>query len=122
MPGIHTVDDLKARCRVESESGCWIWAGPYCGRGVPLLWLPRPVGKTSLTQMLHRLLRLPKPTHKALLMPVCGNFACANPTHRRMGTKGEFLRDVKFVRHEAPQVPARLLPEYPAWMVGGVRA
>jgi hypothetical protein len=90
--GIQTLADLKARCRVDKDTGCWKWGGArgHAVGAAPSVWLPGK-GAVSLTRALHYLLGLEAPTQKALLMPTCGNAGCANPDHRTMGNKGQYL-------------------------------
>jgi hypothetical protein len=87
--GIRTLDDLKARCRIDTETGCWVWAGAM-GRGTPRVWLP-DIGVASMSGALQWVTDATRPTSQRMLIPTCGNPACANPKHRQWGTRSELF-------------------------------
>ncbi len=96
--GIRTIDDIKGRCRISDETGCWLWAGCML-RGTPRVWLPG-VGPQSLGYALQWVLHGTKPSAERMLVPKCGNPACANPWHRRWGTRSEMYSLIR------PKLPA----------------
>lgn len=83
--GIRTVDDLKARCKVNDETGCWMWAGAR-HHGSARVWLPG-IGAQAIPFALHYLRTGTRPEKGAMLVPICGNTDCANPAHRKLGNR-----------------------------------
>lgn len=84
--GITTTQDLRDRCWVDEDTGCWHWRG---GRsmGRPNMWFV-PLGRTaSLSQVIGHL-KTGKPLRKGLLCyATCTTPNCANPEHRKVGTR-----------------------------------
>jgi hypothetical protein len=99
LGGIATVEDIRRRCRVDEDTGCWHWLMAQC-EGVPRLhyWHPttneRKTGKgRRVALVLARGSDLPK-GHIAWEKNCCGSADCVNPAHSRHGTKtqwGEWL-------------------------------
>lgn len=46
--GIRTADDLRARCWIDDDTGCWHWRGAVDLNGIPSMWLPALRRRTSL--------------------------------------------------------------------------
>lgn len=87
--GIRTMDDIKARCRIDTETGCWVWAGAM-QRGTPRVWLPS-FGVQSMSGALQWLIHGTRPLSGLMLVPTCRNPACANPKHREWGTRSDLF-------------------------------
>ena len=41
MKGILSLEDLRQRCRIDSETGCWLWAGALSAN-TPRAWFFHP--------------------------------------------------------------------------------
>lgn len=97
--GIKTIADLKLRCRIDDETGCWLWAGAVKATSARV-WLPG-IGPTSMTAALQVLQHGTRPTSDRMLVPVvCRNPSCGNLAHRRWGTRGELFEIIR------PTLPA----------------
>lgn len=99
--GIKTLADLKDRCRIDAETGCWPWAGGKQGRS-PRVWIPG-LGAQSITFALQWLAHGTRPESGRMLIPACRNIDCANIAHRTWGTRSELfsiLRPVLQIGHK----------------------
>lgn len=96
LGGIRTLDDLRARCYVNDETGCWEWRG--CVRkGQAVIWLPETRSAVSASRALSLLLGISlRP--KQLLVPTCGDATCCNPDHRKVGSRSDLFRAVSPTR------------------------
>lgn len=85
--GVRTADDLKARCFVDADTGCWHWRMGRTSQGRPSLWLPAIARRSTLgvAACLLRTGLAPKPG--TAWHSICGNIDCANPWHRTEGTR-----------------------------------
>ncbi len=113
-----TLNDIKARCRIDEETGCWVWTGAMTSDG-PVVWAPAtPGGK----KMAVRARRLIWPIVKGTKTPArvyvtCDCKACMNPAHLAGGTvkqhgafiakTGKLLNSVK--RKAAARARGRML-------------
>jgi len=88
MNGIHALDDLRDRCRVDDITGCWTWAGATTQSGSPSMWIPALDRVGSLGTLLSILTTGERPRKGACWMPMCGNRLCTrpHPEHRALGT------------------------------------
>ncbi len=95
MTGIRTIEDIKDRCVLDEDTGCWLWVGATGkNTGRPAIWLPvGPTGGQSyrLSQVLTWIEsgRLRRPDGRVWSPVVCGNPRCANPDHHRLRTKAQ---------------------------------
>jgi hypothetical protein len=92
--GIHTAEDLRQRCWVDPQTGCWIWRFARDSRNdAPILRIPA-IGRCGSLGAFTSLLRtgkLPRPGRP--WHPTCATPHCANPDHRKEGTrKSQMLR------------------------------
>jgi hypothetical protein len=110
LGGIRTIDDIKDRCKVDDITGCWIWAGAMKNTA-PRVWLPG-IGAASMPMALQVVLHGTKPTAKRMLIPTCGRVDCANPAHRKWGSKAQMFRGLM----------AEMAPEHRARMTLGKRS
>lgn len=92
LGGIRTVDDLKQRCAVDQETGCWHWRMAMCD-GVPRVHYCHPQTGARLTGkgrraalILERREALPA-GHVAWAKKCCASADCCNPDHAQSGTK-----------------------------------
>ena len=95
--GVRTLEDLRIRCVIDSETGCWLWRGAFTRssdrRGQPTsrVWLPdAPDGmaKTGTATRAAWLLsgRELEAGH-VVWRSRCTNSACINPGHGASGTR-----------------------------------
>lgn len=91
--GIRTLDDLKGRCIVNDETGCWDWQGATT-EGQPRVWLRNPdtgvhqtMTGTRAAFALAKGFAVPDGM-TAYRRPVCCA-RCVNPDHVRVGTKAK---------------------------------
>lgn len=91
MSGINTLDDLRDRCRIDEDTGCWHWCGAVNGEGQPSLWLPAAKRRVTLGRAIGWLKTGSEPPPKLMWFCVCDTKHCANPAHRRKGTKSDAM-------------------------------
>jgi hypothetical protein len=80
---IRTLEDVRARCRVDEDSDCWIWLAGLNNRRFPSVYVPEfpsPSHRTSIGAALwfvqtgERL--------QGRYFATCGRVDCCNPAHR----------------------------------------
>ncbi len=98
MSGIHTIDDLRARCWVDEQTGCWHWRLSTNGEGLPSLWLPALRARVSLGTAICVLITGAKPARGVFWHCTCQTRACANPEHRTAGTRSSQMRSLGMTR------------------------
>jgi hypothetical protein len=101
MSGIRTIDDLKDRCRVDEESGCWLW-GASTSEGYPRLWIgPKCMTGGRAAWLLSG--REIGDKRSVYHVRRCSSI-CVNPEHLACGTKAEagaVLRELGYLRGHA---------------------
>lgn len=98
LGGIRTVEDLRQRCWVDEQTGCWHWR-LFAHRGRPQVcyMLPdgtprRSAGRRAALE-LARGARLPRSVDVFAARSKCsGASDCCNPAHARTGSRSELLR------------------------------
>lgn len=86
---ITTWSDIRDRCVVSDETGCWIWRGSTAGRnGRPDMRFQGKVRRFSF--VCHHL----QGTHKQLeaklvYHPTCSNRLCVAPDHQRLMSRSQ---------------------------------
>ena len=98
MTGIHTIADLRDRCRIDDITGCWHWAGALDGKGCGSLWLPALRRRVSLGLAICVLKTGCHPAEGVVWHTVCGTRDCANPEHRRAGDRSSQMLAAKIKR------------------------
>ena len=83
--GVHTIADLRDRCRIDGD--CWLWAGATNAQGLGSLWLPALGRRTSLGVAICVLRTGRPPTPGRYWHVTCSTRDCANPAHRRPGDR-----------------------------------
>ena len=96
--GVLTVDDLKARSKVDPTTRCWNWQGAAT-KGQPRIWT------LDYERIVKRVLPGPKavwniahnepPPRWATIYRSCCNSMCVNPVHMRAGTRDEMFAHIK---------------------------
>jgi hypothetical protein len=107
--GIRTLDDLRARCVIDEETGCWHWRLAI-SQGSPRVHVKHPAlpgdNKSTMRGRRAALLLatgrdLPKGQF-AYARLCCAASDCVNPKHARAGTRaehGEWLRKTGKVKN-----------------------
>lgn len=89
MGGLRTIEDLRDRCMVDEDSGCWHWRG-CIHQGRPLVWF-RLNGKKYRTRGRRAAVLLSgrtiKPGHETYATDNCWSDDCVNPAHCRTGSR-----------------------------------
>lgn len=88
--GIKTLKDLHDRCKVDTETGCIVWAGAR-RKASAAVWIPGH-GPVPMHYALSVVTTGKSPEPGAMLVPTCGNVNCANVKHRKPGTRGDLFR------------------------------
>lgn len=100
--GIKTLADLKQRCRVDPETGCWHWQGAMKG-GSARIWIPS-IGVCAMNTALPFLATGEPAARGAIYVPTCDNVACGNWDHRRPGSRSELMTIVRPKMPEATRI------------------
>lgn len=106
MGGVRTFDDLKDRCVVDDITGCWRWGSARDSNGIPTLQLPGLGRVVSLGVAICYLSTGKAPGPGVVWHCVCETKQCANPEHRRAGTRSTQMLAAKLKR--SPQTKARI--------------
>lgn len=90
--GVHTLEDLKARCVVDDVTGCWKWRMAVSG-GAAMVYLPA-LGKTRTGLFAALILsgRALKPGQRAF--GTCGTQFCVCPAHVKALTSAQWGKGV----------------------------
>lgn len=93
--GVRTLEQLKLRCRVQEDTGCWVWALAYTssrGGDVPVVYMPK-YGKTMSAMRAAVLLSRgvePSAIAGRRAWARCQTPGCVNPAHLSCGTHLQF--------------------------------
>lgn len=92
LGGIRSVEDIRQRCRVDDETGCWHWGLAFV-QGAPSVSLRHPVTDQRMKMrgrravlLIARGKDLPK-GHVAFPSDECTSSDCMNPDHCRSGDR-----------------------------------
>jgi hypothetical protein len=93
--GIVTLEDLRDRCVVDEDTGCWLWRGTLSA-GVPRVWAFDPERKAWRVMTGARAGWYLSKRGKArqlgkltVYKVLCTESRCTNPAHMAKGTKAE---------------------------------
>jgi hypothetical protein len=89
--GIRTRADLKSRCTVDVDTGCWRWTGARDVNGQPRLWLPALCTVVTLGVAACYIRTGARPEKGQIWHAVCATRECANPAHRAPGTRSSLM-------------------------------
>jgi hypothetical protein len=102
--GIKTLADIKGRCVIDSETGCWLWRGAMStdgrrkGQPTSRVWIPQsqhtPGGTTTAPRAAWMLSGRELSPEQIVWRHVCGNAACINPAHGKAGTRQDMFADL----------------------------
>ena len=76
---------------VESESGCWLWAGAKHGAGYPSV--TKKIGGGYGHRAMHEAAISPIP-EKMYVLHTCDNRLCINPAHLFLGSHFDNIKDM----------------------------
>lgn len=88
MTGIRTIEDLRQRCRIDEDTGCWHYGKAtrsHHAPGVRLAALDQEM--VSLGTAIAVLLTGKRPRKGIYWHITCTTKHCANPDHRKAGTR-----------------------------------
>lgn len=77
----------------KSPTGCWIWTGAICGRGIPYGHLARNGRHIKAHRFSYEIWSGRKLLPHEIAMHTCDNGLCVNPQHIRIGTTQENVDD-----------------------------
>jgi hypothetical protein len=110
LGGIRTLEDLRQRCVIDAETGCWHWRLSF-SQGSPRVHLQHPAaagGRLGVAMRGRRAALLLAtgsdlpPGHFAFARACCKADDCVNPAHSRSGNRqqhGEWLRKTGKVKN-----------------------
>lgn len=97
--GIRTRSDIRLRCDVDVDTGCWRWRGARSSCGRASLRLACCGGKvTTLGQAACFFRTGLLPPRGIVWHPTCKTMDCANPAHRTPGTRSSQLLRLELTR------------------------
>lgn len=107
MGGVRTIAGLKDRCVVDEITGCWLWRFARNSKGAPSLQYP-PLGRVVSLGVAIGHLRTGKPPKPGVVWHcTCETRQCANPDHRRAGTRSSQMLAAGIKR--SPQTRAKII-------------
>lgn len=91
--GIRDLAALKGRCRIDDDTGCWVWSGAMRSGRHPSIW-GWDYASGAMRNMTAPKLALTLRDDKALPVGtrayrLCCNNHCCNPGHMRKGTPAD---------------------------------
>lgn len=98
LTGIQSVEDIKDRCVIDDITGCWNWGMGLDGGLRPSLWLPQLRRRTTVGVALCLFETGAPPAPGVVWHLTCCNRLCANPAHRKVGTRTTQMRAAKIKR------------------------
>lgn len=84
--GIRTVEDIRERCFVDEESGCWHWRGGGKVSGSPSMWLPDLGRSSTMSQALCITTKGRPLKENEYFRWKCKTPYCGNPEHNKCVT------------------------------------
>lgn len=110
--GIKHLEDLRQRCNIDGDAGCWVWKGNMNSSGVPSVNLAAGVvGPVRIVTSARRaawLLSGRRAGENQIVyrLACCNEPRCINPMHAGVGTMGcqvraLAVRDPAAMRHPA---------------------
>lgn len=90
--GVRTLSDLRSRCVIDDETGCWMWRGAMSADRTPRVWMPLLRDAEGITTTGARAAwllsgrKLPEGHVVWRRIGTCGN-ECINPLHGVCGTR-----------------------------------
>lgn len=91
LGGIRAVEDLRCRCRINEETGCWHWSLSIVQGGPSVHFVDSEGIRRKMRGRRAALILSGKnvpASHTAYAKLVCKSSDCVNPDHCRSGKKG----------------------------------
>lgn len=104
--GIRSPEDLRIRCWVDEETNCWLWRGATDANGRPSMRLPALGRTVSIGVACCYFETGGAPMRGQVWHVTCKTANCANPDHRRSGTRSTMMNALKLTR--SPLTRARI--------------
>lgn len=125
LGGIRTLEDLRARCVIDDDTGCWNWTMALAAGGQPHVHYLCPVSGRKRTGKGRRVALLLagvdiKPTDVAFARACCTSDTCCNPDHARSGTKKQWGHALS-LSGKVKGLPAKCAGARRAWDTRGRR-
>ena len=99
--GIHSIEDIRARCVVDQDSGCWTWSGAMSvsNNSTPMLYvmpglLGNERGYSTSGVRVAWLLSGRRLGAGRVVWRHCCNHKCLAPDHLRSGTRADLGRHI----------------------------
>jgi hypothetical protein len=95
-PGIYSLQDIKDRCRINQETGCWEWGLSMVNKETPYLSLPAAViqgcekDRTMSAPRAVWLFMNGSVSAKTYVWRKCSSPLCCNPEHLAAGTRAQW--------------------------------
>lgn len=92
LGGIYELEDLRIRCRIDAECGCWRWGLRLNDSGAAEASVMVDGKKRDITGRRASLILsgpAPKPGQEAIPRAICQHMDCVNPGHSRWGSRRE---------------------------------
>lgn len=99
LGGIRTVEDLRQRCCIDDDTGCWHWGGAT-SNGLPIMRIPALGRSTTSGAAICMLVTGKTPAPGVFWYRRCQSRDCVNPDHRVIGNKSRTMKARKF-KHSA---------------------
>lgn len=120
--GVRTFADLKDRCRVHDETGCWIWAGATDGKsGNARIWLSELQRVVRMSTAVFWLQFGELPTREVRMVPRCGRANCGNPAHRVGGDRAALMKAVLPMSRPVKRGGRARAPQYSPELAAEIR-
>lgn len=101
MGGVRTLEDLRQRCHIDADTGCWLW-GMGTSNGRPCVSILLPDGRKSSVSALRAAFAFSRGVHPAAVprdqvvwhKPSCSRpDRCINPAHAKIGLQGQMRQE-----------------------------
>ena len=89
--GIRTIEDLRERCWIDTDTDCWHWRGAT-SLGSPAVCIPGHGGAGRMGRAVCFLKTGKLPARGVIWHCVCATRHCANPEHLKPTTRSAVMR------------------------------
>lgn len=104
--GVLSIEGIRDRCIVDDITGCWTWCAARDGNGAPCLHVPALGIVTTLGVAIGYFRTGARSPPGVVWHCTCETRQCANPDHRRAGTRSTQMLAAKI--KPSPQTRARI--------------
>lgn len=93
-PGIASLADIKGRCRINDETGCWEWSGARSrgaspAKAIPVSWSSKHGRVVSVARLVWEYANRVDLESHIHVWRTCGCDSCVNPKHLLAGTRAD---------------------------------